>query len=356
MTDDFQDIACPTPAGIEASLKLLRKADEPFSEANLVDRRDLLFLPFLRDITTLEQRASRLKAALELATDRLPNRAYEVVYRVIFLEPDGKLSDRRNAALAELAQLFPEKQDNESPAAKGIEERLVPKLAGILLDPAFALELDDADPKPKQIGAVGAMSAFRVVTSNLSFEIDNDDHRKSVVQRKTQLECRLPDQRIAVLRFNSKISNPMPVEDSVEMQSAGHAYLGSFPDSKHGAVADWILHLIYLGARLDPGDIAEIEMREEYFDEGRSERHPCVTYTLDHDPLNKASMALRLPKGKLQTAKPERQIIATPHSNAVVVHRKALPIGKDGWVRTEFTDLKVGFQYGIYLPNFDLYR
>jgi hypothetical protein len=356
MTDDFQDIACPTPPGIEASLRLLRRADEPFSDTNLADRRDLLFLPFLRDIATVEQRIDRLKVALELATDHLPSRAYEVVYRGIFLEPRGSLSDRRKALLAELARLFPEKQDNESPSVKGAEERMISKLTQILLNPEFEMHLDEVHPKPRRISTATPLHAFRSLITDFACEIDDSDYRRMKVLRSNTLEILLPDQLVAPIRYNTDASNPLPVKDTVEVLSAGHTYLGTLPDRKDGAVASWMLQFVHLGTRKDPGDVITIDMRQEFFDEDQNEPHFCVTLTIDIHPLSRGVVSMRLPEGKLGEAKPERRAIANPHSNATIVEREALPIDGDGWIRTEFTDLKLGHQYGIYLRDFDLYK
>lgn len=356
MTDDFQDIACPTPSGIEGSLKLLRKLDEPFSAGAIADRRDLLFLPFLRDIATVEQRIDRLKAALELASDHLSSRAYEVIYRGIFLEPKGSLSDRRKALLAELAQLFPEKRDNESPSVKGAEERMISKLVQILLSPEFEKHLNEAHPKPRRISTATPLHAFRSLFTDFSCEIDNNDYRRMKVLRSNTLEVLLPDQLVAPIRYNTDASNPLPVNDTVEVLSAGHTYLGTLPDRKDGAVASWMLQFVHLGTRKDPGDVITIDMRQEFFDEHQTEPHLCVTLTIDIHPLNRGVISMRLPEGKLGEAKPERRVIASPHSNAVTVERKPLPIEDDGWIRTEFNDLKLGHQYGIYLDDFDLYK
>jgi hypothetical protein len=356
MTVDFQEIACPTQTGIEASLKLLRRAGEPFSAASLADRRDLLFLPFLRDLVTPEQRVDRLKDALKLAADCLPQRTYEVVYRGIFLEPKGSVSDRRSTVLKELGKLFPDRRDNETPSVKSIEERLVPKLASLLLDPKFARDLDCGHPKPERTTPITLSQAFRTLTSTLSWEINDDDPRKSVVRREMQIEILVPDQQVVPVRYNFEGSDPLPVKDGVELLSDGHTYLGTLPDSKDGAVTKWMLHFIHIGARKDPGDIVTIKTQEKYFDKERHDSRPCVTFTVDTDQIDGTAVSLRLPKSKLKVAKPVRQIIARPHANAVVVERDALPVTKDGWITTEFTDLKIGFQYGIYLPGFDLYK
>jgi hypothetical protein len=328
---------------------------DPHKAETLSVRRDLLFLPFLRDITTLEQRASRLRAALELAADRLPNRAYETVYRGIFLEPVGNVSDRREAVLKELARLFADKQDNQSPTVKSIEERLVPALVKVLLDPDFARDLDREHPKPDCTVPVTLSHAFRALTSSIAWEIDEDDHRKSVLRRDMQLEILVPDQLVLPIRYNIEGSDPSPVKDSMELHD-GHTYLGTLPDKKDGAVAKWMLHFIHLGSRKDPGDVVTIKTQAAFFDKERHDSRPCVTFTVDTHPIDGVSLSLRLPKSKVKTAKPVRQIIAKPHANAVVVKRAPLPIAKDGWITIEFTDLKIGFQYGIYLPDFDLYR
>jgi hypothetical protein len=356
MTDDFQDIASPTPTGIESSLKLLRKLEEPFSAAALADRRDLLFLPFLRGITTAEQRIDRLKAALELASDHLPNRAYEAVYRGVFLEPTGNVSKRRDTVLATLAQLSADKRDNQSPTVKSIEERLVPALVAILLDPEFEAALDDIHPKSERVATAAPLHAIRNLITDFSCEIDNNDYRRMKIRRNITLEVLLPDQRVAVIRYNTDASNPLPVKDTVKVLSANHTYLGTFPDRKDGAVANWMLQFIHLGTRKDPGDVITIDIHQEFFDEHQSEAHFCMTLTVDTHPMNRGVVSMRLPEGKLGEAKPERRIIANPHSNAVTVERTDLPITGDGWIRTEFTNLGVGYQYGIFLRDFDLYK
>jgi hypothetical protein len=356
--DFFAENACPTPRGIVDSLTILRKCEKPFATEELATRLDLLFLPFLSGIETEEQRVSRLAAALELAADRLPS-GYEIVYRHIFLKPEDKeLGKRREKALAELGESFPSKRDNETPTIKSIEGRLLPLLAEILLDPEFEQALDSEYPKPtdETLSCLFAPTqAFQIISASLSYEIENEDCRKSILHRVHQLESLLPDQRVVGIRYHTRASNPMPVDDGVVMLSKGHTYLGAHPDSQDGAIADWILQFVYLGTRMEPGDRTWVEMRTEFFDEAKSDEHPCVTFTVDHQNIGKIDLAMRLPEDKRE-ATAEYRVIKSPHSNSVVVDAGPLAVTKDGWVRVAFTDLEVGLQYGIFWPEFDLYK
>lgn len=355
-TGDFAQNARPTIGGIADSLAILRKRRAPFAADALASRLDLLLLPFLDDLPTIEERVTRLRQALTLAADSLAVE-HQIVYRHVFLEPaHAQIGLRRNDAFDEMPKQVGFRTRESSATVSRIEDKMLPALAELLLDPEFEQDLDDAHPKSERITRLAHLHATRHLVSSLSWEIDDDDHRKAVLRRELELEVLVPDQRVAALRYNTNTSDPLPVKNSVEMFSAEHTYLGSLPDSKDGAVASWMLHFIHLGARKEPGDIVKIEMQEAYFDEKRHDNRPCVTNTVDDHPAKEVAVAMRLPKSKIRTAKPERQVIASPHSNAVVVHREPLPIDRDGWIRAVFTDLKIGFQYGIYLPGFDLYK
>lgn len=354
--DLFAENARPTSEGIVGSLAILRKPVKPFAEEELATRLDLLLLPFLSGIQTEEERVSRLGLALKLAADRLPP-AYEVVYRHVFLDPtEEEIGERRTKAVAELGERFPSRRGNETPSVKSIEGRLLPLLAEILLDPEFEHDLDNEYPKPVSVDTDLFTHAFQLLSVSLSFEIDRDDYRKSVYRKVTRLEALVPDQRVATIRYHTRASNPMPVKGSVVMLSEGHTYLGTLPDSQEGDIADWMDQFIHLGGRKEPGDKVEIDMRQEFFDEAKSDTRPCVTFTLDQECAGCVNLALRLPLDMKPGTKAESRIVRSPHSKSVTLKRKSLTIEEDGWVRAEFTELQSGLQYGIFLPNFNLYK
>lgn len=356
MTGDFAQNPRPTIGGIADSLAILRKRRAPFATDALASRLDLLLLPFLDGISTIEERVTRLQQALKLAASSLAPE-HQIVYRHVFLEPAHvQVGLRRNDAFDEIPKEVGFRTRESSATVSRIEDKLLPMLAEILLDPEFARDLDEVHPKPARVVTPAPQHAFRALKLDLAWEINDDDYRKSVLRHVTQLEVLLPDQRVVPIRYNSDASDPSPVEGSVKVLSDEHTYLGTLPDSKDGALANWMLHFIHLGGRKEPGDLITIVMQEEFFDAERRDNHPCVTNTIDVHPITESTLSLRLPKGKIGTVKPEQQIIASPHSNAVVMERRVLPITNDRWVRAEFTDLKVGFQYGIYLPKFDLYK
>jgi hypothetical protein len=357
--EDFAENACPTPQGIVGSMAILRKEPEPFGADALTSRLDLLLLAFLRGIPTIEQRASRLQEALKLVAGRLEN-DHEVAYRHVFLEPaHKKLDQRRIDALQELQELVPFRELKTPAAVARIEDRMLLAVADILLDPVFERELDEKHPMPARTAphrSLGPTHAFQPLSWSLALEIDDEDYRKMTVHRQVQLQTLLPDQRVASLRYYTRGSSSLPVDGSVKMLSQGHTYLGTLPDRLYGAVADWMTHLVHLGSRKEPGDIVNIEMSEEYFDEAASDDQPFVTLTVDHTGVSSLRLAMRLPRVKRAEATAESRITQSPHSNGVIVQQAALATAKDGWVRAEFTDLQVGLQYGIFFPDLDLYN
>jgi hypothetical protein len=356
--EDFAENARPTPQGIVGSLVLLRKHDEPFGSDALATRLDLLLLPFLRGIPTVEQRISRLQEALNMVAGLLTSEQ-QTVYRHIYFNPNRlALGKRRKAAFEELPKEVGFRSRETSRTASGIEERMLPDVAGILLDSEFEKELDDEHPIARESSGSDAIPthAFQLVSSKISVEIDNEDYRKFTFHRVVRLQALLPDQRIAAIRYHTKTSDPMPVDGSVKLLSEGHTYMGTHPDSHDGAVADWMMHFIHLGGRKEPGDTVTIEMRGELFDEAKSDRHPNVAFTVDHENVESINLAMRLPRAKLAGTAAESRVVRNPHSNSVVDARQPLTIGEDGWARVGFTNPKPGFQYGIFLPDFDLYK
>lgn len=357
-SEDFAENACPTAEGIVESLSILRKKRVPFAADALVSRLDLLFLPFLRGVPTTGKRVERLAAALNLVADRLP-RDQEIAYRHVFLAPVHEgVDQRRSAALEELQAHKPLKERQTPGTVKGIEGRMLPAVANILLDPEFACELDEKLPMSTRAPTnrrPGASEAFRTLSHSLAIEIDDDDHRITRLHRLIHLEILLPDQLVVPVRYHARASNPMPVDGSMTMLSKGHTYLGTLPDTQTGSVADWMVHFIYLGTSKDPGDLVTIEMSHEIFDEECNDDNPCVTATVTRG-ADSTCVAMRLPKRKWPGAAAEVRITRNAHSEGVIIERTPLPIAKDGWVRAEFTKIEVGLQYGIFFPGLELYK
>ena len=214
LTGNFVQTARPTQRGIVDSLAgILRRCDVPFADDALASRLDLLLLPFLRDIPTAQERVTRLQQALTLASGRL-SRDYEIVYRHIFLKPaHSVVTDRRKAALEEL-QEHPSLSERQTVGTvKGLEQRMLQTLANILLDPEFEQQLDDEHPRPSEpaTSSITAQHAFKMLSANVSVEINSEDYRKCVVRQLRRLETSVPDQRVAMIRFRSLSSDPMPV-------------------------------------------------------------------------------------------------------------------------------------------------
>jgi hypothetical protein len=358
-TDDFAQNARPTTAGIVDSLEMLRKRTAPFADAELASRLDLLLLPFLRGIPTLEQRVSRLQQALRLAADRL-SRDYEIIYRHVFLEPAHHgVEKRREAALQELSGHETLSERATTGAVKSIEDRLTKVLADTLLDPEFErlLDTEHAILRPQQTVLPEIPSiAFQPLDFRYRLEIDDDDHRKFRVFRELSMENLLPDQRVAVVRYHLRMANPFPVADSVKVLSEHHRYIGTLRETYLAAVGDWMMHFIDLGERREPGETVTIVITDEYFDDQHGEREPSLAITANHQGTGIISLSFRLPKAKRDNVKAEARIVRSPHSDRAVVSRKPLTISQDGWVTTEFTGFEPNHQYGIFFPGLDLYK
>lgn len=357
-TDFFAQNACPPAAGVIDSLELLRKRAAPFSGAELATRFDLLLLPFLRGLPSVQQRVERLQQALHVAADRLP-RDYEIVFRHLFLRPTSvKVEERREAALAELNDRKRHSDRTTTNAVKSLEERVVKLVAETLIAEDFELDLDEAHPieRPLQVGMAAIPArAFRPLDFRYTLEIDDDDHRRFRVFREISRELLLPDQRVAVIRYYVRMGHPYPVEGTVKVLSDGHTYIGTLADTQTAAVGDWMMHFIDLGERKSPGDTITITMTDELLDDQHGEREPSLAITTDDHGTGNISLALRLPKGKRTNVKPEARVVRNPHADSVTVSRKPLEVGRDGWIETEFSGYSENHQYGIFLPGLDIY-
>jgi hypothetical protein len=72
-----------------------------------------------------------------------------------------------------------------------------------------------------------------------------------------------------------------------------------------------------------------------------------------YDTLDEVHLAIRVPSGKVAGANPEARIV---DASDVVFDQWPLPIDPDGWVTEDFTNLEMGFQYGIFFPGLNLYK
>jgi hypothetical protein len=358
MTDDFAANACPTVEGIVDSLSLLRKRPVPYSDANLASRLDLLLLPFLRGLPSLDQRVRRLQLALGVAADRL-TRDYEIVHRHVFLKPASHpVDERRKAALRELQEHESLGERTTSGTVKGLEDRMLPVFAEILLDPEFENQLDAEHPISRRGSnpLTSLSSSFRPIAHHMKIEIDDDDHRKIRLFRELKREILVPDQRVAIIRFHTRTSDP--IEDSVKVLSDGHSYIGTRPDRQSAAVGDWMMHFIDLGGRKGPGDEITVTMSEGFFDEQLGERHPTIWMTANHTGTANISLGLRLPKAKRIGAKAEFRIVRNPHSDSDILKREPIAVTRDGWAKVEFPSIgmRMNHLYGIFFPDLDIYE
>lgn len=350
---DFEDLARPTPRGLAASITLLRKNAEPFSAQALADRRDLLFLPFLKGIATEESRIEGLKAALALAADRLPGH-YELVYRMIFLEPpgEGKLSDRRDTTLTELKKRYPSKVDNETTAVKGIEDRLIPALVKILLDPAFAeiyAEADGVSPQSIPISHSDDLPDLIKKRYCWAIDFDSDRERHQIGHKIVLLEARREAQVVFIDRYYTTGSRPTPESVEAIGDRAKHKWLNAFTERRplRAGGGGWSHNIFYLGQTLEDGETRSVGWREVFWDKD-GVFSPFIAFNATPG-LESLSLAIRLPKCH-QTCQAQARVTRDPmHKRRPVAEWECVP-DANGWCIERFSDLQTGFEYGIYFP------
>jgi hypothetical protein len=353
--DDFAQNACPTKRGIAESLAILRKHPRPFSAEALESRLDLLLLPFLRGVPTSDERVAHLQTALTQAADEL-SREHQLVYRYVFLDPAHERIGERRTAVFKVLPKAVGFRTRESPATVSrMEDRMLPILAEILLNPEFAEGLDIPRPEPHGAGrqpSYEADKAYEIIYSRAAIEIDDKDPRRHTSRRTMGVRMLVPDQRVVGIRFAKPSSDPEDGEHGVTLTDPSHTYLGTFPDTPPEGTRNWFIHLIDLGERKRPKDMVEVEISVQHFDETGIEPDLYLVFENHYDTLREVELAIRVPSNKIAEAKPETRISEV---SGIVILKEPAEIEPDRWVRAHFGDLKVGRQYGIFFPGLSLY-
>jgi hypothetical protein len=358
--EEFAQNTSPTAQGVRESLEILRKSHEPLGQNALSTRLDLLLLPFLRGIPTLEERVARLKTGLDFVATEL-SAEDQIIYRHVFREPTSKnVGPRRRDAAAEISQgRDPEKQIEE-PAVRGKEKGMLGRVARELLDPNFEEQLDEQHPVARDTSNAEMAypeDAFEMSSYSWDFIIDEDDPRKQIDRRVMQLQMTLPHQRVFGLRYYNDRVPPQPVEDGVTVDDAEQTYLGTFLDPIEGTSSGWWMHLFHLGQLKPPGEEVQVATTEQYFDEGEGEKKPHVTVAVRFDTLKTINLGIWVPTRFRHSVKAEARVVSDPYYGRHLVGSPwKLDVDDDGWVREEFTDCQKGLQYGIYLRNINIYK
>jgi hypothetical protein len=356
--DESPQIDPPTEHDVLTSLAVLRKLTEPFGASALKMQMPLLQLPFLRGISSTDERVAHLKAALVLAADDL-TADQRSVYRHVFQEPaQGSLGKRQQDAADEINERRAFGNEIESTAARSKEKVLMERVAALLLDSDFADRLDEHHQVAREAVAPAPPfpdDAYEMLSYEWEFDIDEDDPRKHIDRRVMRLRMTLPHQRVfGLIFYNYRL--PHTPTGGVVLDDPEQTYLDTLPDPAEGMPGDWWMHFIHLGRRKLPGEEIEVSTCERYFDEGRGESKPHVAITVRFASLRVIRAGVRVPARFLDRVRGEALIVRDPYNTRQPVGRWDLTPDADGWVRQEFTDCELGLQYGVYLRDINLYK
>jgi len=359
---DFEENLRPDPTNVAAALKKLWTKSEPL-EPGALRSLDLLGLPFLAGIPTVDAREAHLRTALRFVTEDLAP-MQQVIYKMIFLEPThaGNM-EKRFARVAEQINkgLSDEATKLDGPNARKHGEAMLKLLAKILLSDQFREQLDDQFVIERKNG-LQSKPLFPSDTHELleyewELDISDDDPRIHRERCKATVKMTLPHQRVLGLRYHTDRVPGRPAKDGVALADPKHTYLGTFPDPLEGAASKWWMHFIHLGRRQPLGAKVTVRTEERYFDEGEGESDIYLARLVRSRAQHSLKLGIRLPCNRLDEIEPKARIVRNPYDEGELVDEWRLPVGEDGWVRETFNDrLEVRMQYGIFLPNFDLYK
>lgn len=355
----FEENVRPTAHAVAQIFGLLCKEKRPLSLDALSVYLDLMLLPCLNGLASVEARAERLRFALDVASQELTNE-HQLLYRRALAEPDSHPPHKRWGSISDAVNALPSRRDN--PIVEGTVRKNAQKmfelLAKTLVDPNFAVQLDEDHPVERtdspQSTSASPADAYELLEYAWELDISADDPRLHLEHRKMKARMTLPHQRVLGLRYYTDRVPGAP--DSVTIVDSRQKYLDTFPDPLEGAPSKWWMHFVHLGERKALGAEVTVEMHERYLDAGEGEQNPYLARLIRSEAQRSLILAIRLPLDRVGDTKPEARVIRDPYDQPEPVDKWTLDVSKDGWVRESFKNLQTHLQYGIFLPGFGIYK